>query len=185
MHAIFPLFENGHRSRLNGSAGTSLRAACPLRPLLSMLLIVRDTRLLVDRVSLRPCCSYASTTAVTIDVIGGAGFVDISLVEVPVGVGLVGKGKGGMVGSRAKLSFGAIQSQWWWCVAQQVGERERTEFGVNWIRLQGMGQRGGVGGYLILWVWGLQERDKWWLQGRGRRGGVGGVGGYTILAIGV
>eukprot|EP00978_Attheya_sp_CCMP212_P012255 scaffold30468_cov30-Attheya_sp.AAC.1 len=36
-------------------------------------------------------------------------------------VGLAGKGKGGMVGS------GVIRSQWWWCVAQQVGEREWTE----------------------------------------------------------
>eukprot|EP00978_Attheya_sp_CCMP212_P020102 scaffold57184_cov67-Attheya_sp.AAC.2 len=41
-----------------------------------------------------------------------------------VGVGLAGKG--GMVGSGAKLSFGAIRSQWW-CVAQQVGERGWTE----------------------------------------------------------
>jgi hypothetical protein len=51
-NTIFPLFENGHRSCLNGSAGTRLRAACPLRPLLSILLIVRDMRLLVDGVNL-------------------------------------------------------------------------------------------------------------------------------------
>eukprot|EP00978_Attheya_sp_CCMP212_P027531 scaffold92229_cov60-Attheya_sp.AAC.1 len=41
-----------------------------------------------------------------------------------VGVGFVGKG--GMVRSGTKLSFGAIRSQWW-CVAQQVGERGWTE----------------------------------------------------------
>eukprot|EP00978_Attheya_sp_CCMP212_P026067 scaffold85006_cov63-Attheya_sp.AAC.5 len=41
-----------------------------------------------------------------------------------VGVGLAGKG--GMVGSGTKLSFGAIRSQWW-CVVQQVGQRGWTE----------------------------------------------------------
>eukprot|EP00978_Attheya_sp_CCMP212_P028219 scaffold96938_cov60-Attheya_sp.AAC.2 len=41
-----------------------------------------------------------------------------------VGVGLAGKG--GMVGSGTKLSFGAIRYQWW-CLAQQVGERGWTE----------------------------------------------------------
>jgi hypothetical protein len=27
-----------------------------------------------------------------------------------------------------------------------------------------MGRRDGVGGYLILWVWGLWERDEWWWE---------------------
>eukprot|EP00978_Attheya_sp_CCMP212_P005301 scaffold11828_cov61-Attheya_sp.AAC.1 len=40
------------------------------------------------------------------------------------GMGVVGlAGKGGMVGSGTKLSFGAIRSLWAWCVVQQVGER--------------------------------------------------------------
>eukprot|EP00978_Attheya_sp_CCMP212_P005087 scaffold11223_cov57-Attheya_sp.AAC.12 len=72
----------------------------------------------------------------------GVVFVDISLVEAPaikrVGVGLAGKG--GMVGSGMKLSFGAIRSQWW-CVAQQ-----------------GRGQRGGVGGYYLILDIGIRIR---------------------------
>eukprot|EP00978_Attheya_sp_CCMP212_P047047 scaffold421196_cov56-Attheya_sp.AAC.1 len=39
----------------------------------------------------------------------------------PVGVGLAGKGR--MVVSETKLSFGAIRSQCqWWCVAQQLAK---------------------------------------------------------------
>eukprot|EP00978_Attheya_sp_CCMP212_P014621 scaffold37349_cov35-Attheya_sp.AAC.2 len=115
VRTIFPLFENGHWSRLNGSTGTSLRATCPLQPLLSILLIIRDTRFLVDRVSLRPCCCDASILTVTIDVTGGDGWVVWGLLTFPllklqllrgVDVGLVGKGQ--MVGSGTKLSFGAI-----------------------------------------------------------------------------
>eukprot|EP00978_Attheya_sp_CCMP212_P025845 scaffold83971_cov84-Attheya_sp.AAC.3 len=71
-----------------------------------------------------------SITAVTVYVTGGDGWV-WGLLTFPslklqllrgVGVGLAGKG--GMVGSGTKLSFGAIQSQWW-CVVQQVGEMRR------------------------------------------------------------
>eukprot|EP00978_Attheya_sp_CCMP212_P024905 scaffold79042_cov54-Attheya_sp.AAC.1 len=55
-----------------------------------------------------------------------------------VGVGLAGKR--GMVGSRTKLSFVVIQSQWW-CVAHPAGWRKRVGCGLNeednWItRLQ-------------------------------------------------
>eukprot|EP00978_Attheya_sp_CCMP212_P014126 scaffold35913_cov62-Attheya_sp.AAC.3 len=86
---------------------------------------------------LRPCCCDSCiSTAVTIDVTGMDGWV-WGLLTFPlltiqplrgVGVGRVGKGvgKGRMVGSGMKLSFGVIPSQWW-CVVQQVGERGWTE----------------------------------------------------------
>eukprot|EP00978_Attheya_sp_CCMP212_P023064 scaffold69822_cov50-Attheya_sp.AAC.1 len=68
-------------------------------------------------------CDHAAATLLLLLSRTGGGFVDISLVEQApaikrrVGVGLAGKG--GMVGSGTKLSFGVIRSQWW-CVAQQT-----------------------------------------------------------------
>eukprot|EP00978_Attheya_sp_CCMP212_P017760 scaffold47821_cov79-Attheya_sp.AAC.1 len=61
-------------------------------------------------VSLRLCCTDASSiTAGTIDVIGGDGFVDISLVEDPAlkmgGCGACGKGKGRNGGKRGETVF--------------------------------------------------------------------------------
>eukprot|EP00978_Attheya_sp_CCMP212_P040406 scaffold220050_cov55-Attheya_sp.AAC.3 len=126
---VFPLVENGHRSRLNGSAGTSLRAACPLGyMLLPLLLIVRDTRLFL--VSLRPCCYDASIT-VTIDVTGGDG------------------DEWWEAGQNCLLRrYEASGGVWRSRLAKEGGLNEEEED--NWIRLQGRGQRGGVGGYLIL-----------------------------------
>eukprot|EP00978_Attheya_sp_CCMP212_P031147 scaffold116702_cov36-Attheya_sp.AAC.1 len=83
----------------------------------------------------RRCCDRAAA------VMGGDGWV-WGLLVLPllklqplrgVGVGLVGKG--GMVGSGTKLSFGAIRSQWW-CVAQQVGEKDGLNEEDNSIMLQ-------------------------------------------------
>eukprot|EP00978_Attheya_sp_CCMP212_P034527 scaffold144955_cov48-Attheya_sp.AAC.1 len=97
-----------------------------MRPLLSILLIVTDTRLLVDLVNLliwtcagfwqyRCRCDRAAATlllttaAVTIDVMGGVGFVDIPLVEDPAvergGCGACGTGKGRNDGKRAETVF--------------------------------------------------------------------------------
>eukprot|EP00978_Attheya_sp_CCMP212_P025703 scaffold83197_cov63-Attheya_sp.AAC.1 len=126
---VFLLFENGqHQSRLNGSAGTSLRAAAHYTiPTVDTPDQQRYATLLP------PCCCDASITApVMIDVTGGVGCVwcvlTFPLLKLQplrcVGVGLAGKGR--MVGSGTKLSFGAIRSQWW-CVAQQVGKRGWTE----------------------------------------------------------
>ena len=57
--------------------------------------------------SLQPCCSNASITAVTIDVMGGIGFVDISLVKDPAvkrgRCGACGKGRNG--GKRGETVF--------------------------------------------------------------------------------
>eukprot|EP00978_Attheya_sp_CCMP212_P021700 scaffold63753_cov53-Attheya_sp.AAC.1 len=90
---------------------------------------------------------------------GGVGFVDISLVEDPVvergGYGACGTGKGRNDGKRGGTVF-------WGDTKPVVVVCGATGWRVNWIRLQGRDQRGGVGGYLILWVWGLRERDEWW-----------------------
>eukprot|EP00978_Attheya_sp_CCMP212_P016359 scaffold42799_cov26-Attheya_sp.AAC.1 len=77
------------------------------------------------------CCCDASIT-VTIDFTRGDGWVwgllafPLLKIQLLRGVGVGPVGKGQIVGSGTKLSFGAIRSQWW-CVAQQVGERGWTE----------------------------------------------------------
>eukprot|EP00978_Attheya_sp_CCMP212_P022739 scaffold68266_cov33-Attheya_sp.AAC.1 len=170
---------------------SGLRASCPLRALLLILLIVRDMR-------------DASITAVTIDVIGVDGFVDISLVEAPAlergGCGDCGKGRNG--GKRGEAVFwgdmkpvvvatgeGSERCCWWICnpvgvglagKGQMVVSRTNLSFGATrsqwWCVAQQLAKEGGLHedyiGYKATgkgserWCWWLYNPGYWHLNQR-------------------